>query len=261
MVGGHWSSGVPYLNSALKRSWVPRPPGSTSLEGVQLMLLRANVSALKVSGLSQRLSHLPGKPCSTRHGQQLPSIMRITWCCSSGTPLKNCAVKHAGVQAGTSERTAARGSRLQRTTLKEPWMRSQAAVLAEGDALWDPAQQAQRSAVLRGRGGNAARYKPGSQEALLVFSDRDGGRTFRFPAYRRLRAALDPVLEQVGDPPACVRALNSRSIGAVPLPDVSRGPSRCHCTSCCRILSDRLTQHLRMNFQMVPSSTQLWRDV
>ena len=49
VVGGHWSSGAPYLNTALKRTWVPRQPGSTSLEGVQLLLLRADVAGLKVS--------------------------------------------------------------------------------------------------------------------------------------------------------------------------------------------------------------------
>ena len=75
-------------------------------------------------------------------------------------------------------------------------------MLAEGEALWDPAQQAHRSAVVRGRAENAARYKPGSQEALLAFSDRAGGRAFRFPLYGRLRPVLEPVLEQVtGDTP------------------------------------------------------------
>ena len=91
----------------------------------------------------------------------------------------------------------------------------QAAVLAEGDALWDPAQQAQRSAVLRGRPA-AARYKPGSQEMLLVFGDRAGGRAFRFPPYARLRAALEPVLEQVtGTALVWARTLRQGHPGAV----------------------------------------------
>lgn len=94
------------------------------------------------------------------------------------------------VEKGETQRLGSAGSQREAA--------AQAAVLAEGGALWDPAQQAARSAVLRGRGANAARYKPGSEEALLVFGDRTGGRApLRFPPYARLRGALEPVLEQV----------------------------------------------------------------
>jgi hypothetical protein len=77
---------------------------------------------------------------------------------------------------------------------------AQAAVLAEGEALWDPAVQRRANAWLAGRAGNLQRYKPGSGEALLLFSDRAGGRVLRFPLFWRLRAALEPVLEQARSP-------------------------------------------------------------
>lgn len=63
VVGGHWSSGVPYLSTALKRSWAPRQAGSASLEGVQLVLLRADAAALKVS----RHDSAPVALCLTAH--------------------------------------------------------------------------------------------------------------------------------------------------------------------------------------------------
>ena len=74
---------------------------------------------------------------------------------------------------------------------------AQAAVLAEGDALWDASAQRRSNAWLRGRSGSARRYKPGSREALLLFSDRAGARVLRFPLFWRFRGLLQPLLEQV----------------------------------------------------------------
>ena len=44
---------------------------------------------------------------------------------------------------------------------------------------------------------NTQRYKPGSQEVLLLFSDRDGKMVYQFPLYEQLRDALEPILLQV----------------------------------------------------------------
>ena len=44
---------------------------------------------------------------------------------------------------------------------------------------------------------NTQRYKPGSQELLLLFSDRDGERVYQFPLYEELRDVLEPILLQV----------------------------------------------------------------
>ena len=125
--------------------------------------------------------------------------------CEQGRRFAVCLTRQLWKPAGSRVLRACASGRAVRTgELQKPCIpgscreaAAQAAVLAEGDALWDPAQQAQRSAVLRGRGANAARYKPGSEEALLAFGDRAGGRALRFPPYARLRAALEPVLEQV----------------------------------------------------------------
>ena len=73
----------------------------------------------------------------------------------------------------------------------------QAAVLDAGEALWDPAVQRRKSAWLAGRGANSRAYKPGSQEALLLFCGRDGGGPpLRFPLYARFAGALEPLLAQ-----------------------------------------------------------------
>ena len=73
----------------------------------------------------------------------------------------------------------------------------QAAILEQGEALWDATEQRRSNAYLKGRAQNTQRYKPGTQEVLLMFSDKQGGAIYRFPDYDRLKKALEPLLEQV----------------------------------------------------------------
>ncbi len=49
-VGGHWDSGLPYLQGALKTHWVPMGGPANPLQGVQLLLDHINVAPLKVLG-------------------------------------------------------------------------------------------------------------------------------------------------------------------------------------------------------------------
>ena len=46
--GGHWASGVPRLKNSLKSTWDPAKADPSSLAGVQLLLLKADISRLKV---------------------------------------------------------------------------------------------------------------------------------------------------------------------------------------------------------------------
>lgn len=48
VVGGYWSSGLPYLKSSLKQKWDPDYVKDDSLHGVQLILNRIDISGLKV---------------------------------------------------------------------------------------------------------------------------------------------------------------------------------------------------------------------
>lgn len=70
-------------------------------------------------------------------------------------------------------------------------------MLGFGEAIWDPAEQRRTNAFLKGRTQNTQRYKPGTQEVLLVFSDKRGNAVYRFPYYDRFRHVLEPLLEQV----------------------------------------------------------------
>ncbi len=73
----------------------------------------------------------------------------------------------------------------------------QEAVQNFGEQLWSLEWQAKHNAILKGRMQNTQRYKPGSREVLLLFSDRDGKRVYQFPLYKQLRNVLEPVLLQV----------------------------------------------------------------
>ncbi len=73
----------------------------------------------------------------------------------------------------------------------------QAAILDQGEALWDAAEQRRSNAFLKGRAQNTQRYKPGTQEVLLMFSDKEGGSVYRFPYYGRFKNVIEPLLEQV----------------------------------------------------------------
>ncbi|BDA45004.1 hypothetical protein COCOBI_06-4830 [Coccomyxa sp. Obi] len=135
VIGGYWSSGMPYLKSSFKTDWDPTRANSKSLTGVQLLLFSADISNLK------------------------------------------------------------------------------AAILDQGEALWDAAEQRRSNAFLKGRAQNMQRYKPGTQEVLLMFSDKEGGSVYRFPYYDRFKNVMEPLLEQVlgrGDMAKVMRLLLAR---------------------------------------------------
>lgn len=73
----------------------------------------------------------------------------------------------------------------------------QEAIQNLGEQLWSPEWQARHNAYLKGRMQNTQQYKPGSQELLLLFSDRDGKSMYQFPLYEQLRDVLEPILLQV----------------------------------------------------------------
>ena len=73
----------------------------------------------------------------------------------------------------------------------------QEAVRGFGEELWSPEWQALHNAYLEGRQHNTQQYKPGSQELLLLFSDRGGEHVYQFPLYEQLRDVLEPILLQV----------------------------------------------------------------
>eukprot|EP00775_Hariotina_reticulata_P005663 gene5663-5900_t len=74
----------------------------------------------------------------------------------------------------------------------------QAAVAALPEEAWTYEYQAKHSAVMAGREGNQAAFKPGVEGIVLLFSANDGsGPVFKFPFYDYFAAALDPLLEEV----------------------------------------------------------------
>ena len=73
----------------------------------------------------------------------------------------------------------------------------QEAIRGFGEQLWSSEWQAVHNAYLKGRTQNTQLYKPGSQELLLLFSDRDGERVYQFPMYEQLEHVLEPILLQV----------------------------------------------------------------
>ena len=63
-VGGHWSSGLPYLQSALKTEWMPMRHPTHTLQGVQLLLDYIDVLPLQVT--ASRAAHAPVSACITQ---------------------------------------------------------------------------------------------------------------------------------------------------------------------------------------------------
>lgn len=73
----------------------------------------------------------------------------------------------------------------------------QAKVAALPADAWTREAQAISNAVMRGRDQNQARFKPGVQGLVLVFSDNGGQVVFEFPAWEEFRGELEPLLEAV----------------------------------------------------------------
>ena len=46
-IGGHWDSGLPYLQGHLKMHWAPMGNSADPLQGVQLLLDHLDVAPLK----------------------------------------------------------------------------------------------------------------------------------------------------------------------------------------------------------------------
>jgi hypothetical protein len=91
--------------------------------------------------------------------------------------------------------------------LYSKWCSGQDEVVHWGDALWDAQEQQRKNAYLEGRARNTQRYKPGTQEVLLMFCDQRGEVVYRFPYYDRFKHVLEPLLDQVcafSCPASCV---------------------------------------------------------
>ena len=80
---------------------------------------------------------------------------------------------------------------------QNPHLNLQETLKGFGEQLWSAEWQAEHNAPLTGRTQNTQQYKPGSQEVLLLFSDREGGQVYQFPLYEQLKHVLEPILLQV----------------------------------------------------------------
>lgn len=63
--------------------------------------------------------------------------------------------------------------------------------------LWDRSVAEATNAVLGGREGNMARFKPGTQTAHLVFSDQAAGACFHFPWWDEWKPLVMPVVSEI----------------------------------------------------------------
>lgn len=75
----------------------------------------------------------------------------------------------------------------------------QAAMLGFGDRLWNASWLATENAVITGRERNLAKYKPGTHDATLIFSDNFGESVLHFPLYEAFKLHLQPILDQVSN--------------------------------------------------------------
>ncbi len=66
------------------------------------------------------------------------------------------------------------------------------------EAMWQHDEQARSNVVMTGRTANMARFKPGVDALVLLFSDQDGRSVYKFPYYDCFARRLEPLLEQVG---------------------------------------------------------------
>lgn len=73
----------------------------------------------------------------------------------------------------------------------------QAAIEAQGSALWDEHFLSAENAVVTGREENLRRYKPGTQSVYLIFSDQTGDAIYHMPLYEVFRPSITPILEKV----------------------------------------------------------------
>ncbi|KAK9800752.1 hypothetical protein WJX73_006262 [Symbiochloris irregularis] len=71
------------------------------------------------------------------------------------------------------------------------------AMLAFGDRLWNASWLATENAVMAGREKNLAKYKPGTHDATLIFSDNYGESVQHFPLYEVFQLQLQPILDQL----------------------------------------------------------------
>ena len=86
---------------------------------------------------------------------------------------------------------------LRNAPCQNPRLTLQETLKGFGEQLWSAEWQAEHNAHLTGRTHNTQQYKPGSQEVLLLFSDREGEQVYQFPLYEQLKHVLDPILLQV----------------------------------------------------------------
>ena len=93
----------------------------------------------------------------------------------------------------------------------------QAAVLSVAESDWSDAEQRRRNAFFEGRTGNLQKFKHGVDTIVLMFSDQDASRVFRFPWYDRFRPHVEPILEQVLPGSVCRQADLLTHLPALPI--------------------------------------------
>lgn len=65
--------------------------------------------------------------------------------------------------------------------------------------MWTHEWQEKHSAVMGGRDGNMAMFKPGVEAIVLLFSAGDGtGPVYQFPAYELFAPLIEPLVTEVG---------------------------------------------------------------
>lgn len=73
----------------------------------------------------------------------------------------------------------------------------QAAIQQHWDHIWDAEWTERENARITGREQNLQRYKPGTLDTALIFSDNVGRSVYRFPLLELFQEQLNPVLEKV----------------------------------------------------------------
>jgi hypothetical protein len=175
-VGGYWSSGLPYLDAAVKATPTPWDGG-----------LQVGGAAAGQEGAGPaRLSGHPSARWCTH-----PARLRARRGCAELSSGSRCRPKrHHSVTSGP---------RSQVPLLHLDVSEAKAFLQSMHPDTWTHEWQAEHSAVMGGRDTNMNAFKPGVQGITLLFSAGSGeGDVFEFPLYKKLAPALDPLIQEVG---------------------------------------------------------------
>lgn len=65
------------------------------------------------------------------------------------------------------------------------------------EEVWSEDYARRHNVVLSGRKGNVAKFKPGVEQLVLLFSSQDGENVYRFPYYDAFAEEIDEILLKV----------------------------------------------------------------